>query len=290
MKQAIFLFNKESGRCKITGHIDTICQVFKHNGYDLTPTPIDFTNNPFEHNKDIELIVVAGGDGTVNYVVNSMKDCDLNIPIGVIPAGTANDFAHALGMSNDIIKAASQIATGSERAVDCGCVNGKYFINILSFGVFTTTSQRTPDKLKHKIGKLAYILEGAKEFFNIHHIPLTITADGEEHNLDSFMVMILNGVTAGGFNLARGASIDDGLFDCVILEKRSIAHSTIAMGSYILGGTPKIVKVIKAKNISISATINEPTDVDGQKGSDFPLNIECLAGALRIIAPTIINE
>ncbi len=290
MKQAIFLYNKESGKCKITGHIDTICQIFQHNGYDLTPTPIDFTNNPFQNNNNIELVVIAGGDGTVNYVVNSMKSCNLNIPIGVIPAGTANDFAHALGMSNDIIKAATQITTGSERVVDCGRVNGQYFINILSFGVFTTTSQRTPDKLKHKIGKLAYILEGAKEFFNLHHIPLTITTDGEVHKLDSFMVMILNGVTAGGFKLARDASIDDGLFDCVILEKRNVALSTIAMSSYILGGNPKIVKVIKAKKISISATINEPTDVDGQKGSDFPLHIECLAGALRIIAPRIIND
>jgi len=289
MKQAILLYNKKSGKCKIIKHINKICLIFKDNGYNLTPTPIDFTNNPFQNNKDIELIVVAGGDGTVNYIVNSMKSCCIDIPIGVIPAGTANDFANALGMSMNIIKASRQIATGYVRRVDYGSVNGKYFINILSFGVFTTTSQRTPDKLKHRIGKLAYILEGAKEFLNIHHIPLKIIADGEEHNLNSLMVLILNGVTAGGFSLARDASIDDGLFDCVILEKRNLAHSTIAMSRYILGGKPKIVKVIRAKNIIISTTINEPTDVDGQKGSDFPLNIRCIAGGLRIIAPKNIN-
>ena len=155
MKSAVFLYNTQSGKCKIGHCTDSICTVFRAYGYEITPQPIDFEANPFDGNEQISLMVVAGGDGTVNYVVNSMKSKGLDIPLGVIPAGTANDFAGALGMSHKPLEAARQIASGAIDRVDCGCVNGLYFVNIFSFGIFTTTSQRTPDERKHKIGKLA---------------------------------------------------------------------------------------------------------------------------------------
>ncbi len=160
MKSAVFLYNTQSGKCKIGHCTDSICTVFRAYGYEITPQPIDFEANPFDGNEQISLMVVAGGDGTVNYVVNSMKSKGLDIPLGVIPAGTANDFAGALGMSHKPLEAARQIASGAIDRVDCGCVNGLYFVNIFSFGIFTTTSQRTLDERKHKIGKLAYIIEG----------------------------------------------------------------------------------------------------------------------------------
>ena len=148
MKSAVFLYNTQSGKCKIGHCTDSICTVFRAYGYEITPQPIDFEANPFDGNEQIDLMVVAGGDGTVNYVVNSMKSKGLDIPLGVIPAGTANDFAGALGMSHKPLEAARQIASGAIDRVDCGCVNGLYFVNIFSFGIFTTTSQRTPDERK----------------------------------------------------------------------------------------------------------------------------------------------
>ena len=176
MKSAVFLYNTQSGKCKIGHCTDSICTVFRAYGYEITPQPIDFEANPFDGNEQISLMVVAGGDGTVNYVVNSMKSKGLDIPLGVIPAGTANDYAGALGMSHKPLEAARQIASGAIDRVDCGCVNGLYFVNIFSFGIFTTTSQRTLDERKHKIGKLAYIIEGVKEFRAMHAVPLQPTA------------------------------------------------------------------------------------------------------------------
>ena len=228
-------------------------------------------------------MVVVGGDGTVNYVVNAMKRKGLDIPLGVIPSGTANDFARALGMSREPLEAARQIASGGVERVDVGCVNGLWFVNIFSFGIFTTTSQRTPDKRKHRIGKLAYIIEGVKEFRSMHAVPLEIEADGERFDLRSLMVLIFNGETAGGFHLARRSSIKDGLFDCILLEKKNFFRSTLAMCRYLAGGQPKIVRHLQARTIDIRSTVNEPTDVDGQKGAEFPLHIECIAGGLRIM-------
>ncbi len=283
MKQAVFLYNTRSGKGKIARNIEAICTVFRAYGYEITPQLIDFCANPFDGNETIDLMVVAGGDGTVNYVVNAMKRKGLDIPVGVVPAGTANDFAGALGMSREPLEAARQIASGSVDRVDVGCVNGLWFVNIFSFGIFTTTSQRTPDERKHKIGKLAYIIEGVKEFRSMHAVPLEVEADGERFDLRSLMVLVFNGETAGGFHLARRSSIKDGLFDCILLEKKNFFRSTLAMCRYLAGGSPKIVRHLRARRIDIRSTVNEPTDVDGQKGAEFPLHIECLAGGLQVM-------
>ena len=283
MKTAIFLYNPQSGKGRIAAHVEGICTVFRAYGYDIRPQRVDFAANPFDGNESVSLMVVAGGDGSVNFVLNAMKRKGLDIPVGVIPAGTANDFAGALGMSREPLEAARQIASGSVERVDCGRVNDLYFVNIFSFGIFTTTSQRTPDERKHKIGKLAYIIEGVKEFRTMHAVPLEIEADGERFDLRSLMVLIFNGETAGGFHLARRSSIKDGLFDCILLEKKNFFRSTLAMCRYLAGGSPKIVRHLRARRIDIRSSVNEPTDVDGQKGAEFPLHIECLAGGLRVM-------
>lgn len=282
MKQALFLYNPQSGTGRIERKVTDIVDVFQRNGYRLEPLRIDFTQNPFVGREEIDLVVVAGGDGTVNFILNRMKEKELDIPIGVIPAGTANDFAGAIGMSKDPLKAAEQIATGEIIRVDCGKVNDIYFVNIFSFGLFTTTSQRTPDEQKHRWGKLAYIAEGIKELRRMRKIPLEIRADGEHFSLDTLIALIFNGETAGGFRLARRSSIQDGHFECLLLEKRNFLHACWTMVRYLLGGDPKAIRHLHVRELEIHSTVNELTDVDGQRGAEFPLSVHCLEGALRI--------
>lgn len=285
MKSALLLYNPESGRGRIGKNLDRLVAVFRSYDYRLTPREIDFAHTPFDGGETPELIVVAGGDGTVNYVVNRMKQAGLNLPLGILPAGTANDFAKALGMSHDPLEAARQIILGEETPIDCGRVNGLYFVNIFSFGIFTTTSQRTPNERKHRIGKLAYLIEGVKEFRAMHAVPLKVVADGRSFDLNSLMVLVFNGETAGGFHLARHSSVRDGLFDVVMVEKRNLITSTLAMGHFLLGGNPRVVHRLRVQSLEIESTLNEPTDVDGQPGAEFPLHIECLPGELRIRCP-----
>lgn len=285
MKKAVLLYNRQAGKGRAETRAEAVCGVFRDCGYEIKAQPVDFAVNPFDGNETIDLMVVAGGDGTVNYVLNSMKRKGLDIVVGVIPSGTANDFAGALGMSKDPLEAALQIARGGVERVDCGRVNGLYYINIFSFGIFTTTSQRTPDERKHKLGKLAYLLEGVKELRAMHSVPLRITADGETFEFDALMALIFNGETAGGFRLAPQSSIRDGLFDCILLERKNFFRSVFAMVRYLLGGRPRIVRHLQASVIDMTSTVDEPTDVDGQQGARFPLRIECLAGGLRVAAP-----
>jgi len=285
MKKILFLYNTRAGRGRIAERAEAIRAELARSGAEVTSELIDFGRNPFDGHEDVDTVVVAGGDGTANYVVNRMKERGLALRIGIIPAGTANDFSGALGMSKDPVKAAAQIASGSLRRVDCGRVNGLYYVNIFSFGIFTTTSQRTPDERKHKIGKLAYIIEGLKELRNMHDIPLHVRTENGEFDMNVLMALIFNGETAGGFRLARLSSIQDGLFDCLLLERRNFFVSCWAMIRYLLGGKPRSVRHLRAARMEITSTVDEPTDVDGQKGAEFPLAIECLAGELQVIVP-----
>lgn len=281
-KRVLFIYNPKSGRGSIARRVEAIADLFRSHGYTLIPHPINFDENPFAEERDLSLVVVAGGDGTINFVVNRMKALGLNFPLGVIPSGTANDFARALGMSRNPMKAARQILASEERLIDCGRVNDLYFVNIFSFGIFTTTSQRTPNEQKNRIGKLAYLIEGVKEVTTMHAVPLQVRADGEVFDLNSLMVLVFNGQTAGGFQLTRGASITDGKFDVVMVEKHNLLRSTWALGHYLLGGNTQIVRHMQVSELEIESSVQEPTDVDGQRGAEFPLHIECLKGALRI--------
>ena len=284
MNKILFIYNSRSGRGIIAALATRICETLSRSGATVTAVRIDFAANPFDTHSEMDTVVVAGGDGTVNYVVNCMKARGLDLPVGIIRAGSANDFAHTLGMSADPLRAARQIVKGAVKRVDCGCVNGQYFINVFSFGLFTTTSQHTPDIRKHLLGRFAYLTEGWKELRRMHGIPLHIRTEYEELDIVSLMTLVFNGRTAGGFRLARLSSVRDGLLDCLILEKGTFAASFWAMIRYVLGGNPRLVRQIRASHIEMSSPLNERTDADGQQGASFPLTIDCMAGTLRVIA------
>ena len=285
MQKALFLYNPAAGRGRIARNVEGIIRIFSDNGWELTPETIDFKRNPFDAHPDIQMVVVAGGDGTVNYVVNRMRERGLSLRLGIIPAGTANDFAGIVGMAKEPLEAARQIVTGEVEALDCGVVNGLHFVNIFSFGIFTTTSQRTPDERKHRLGKLAYILEGIKELRRMHAVPLHVRTESEEVDFRALMALVFNGETAGGFRLANTSSGRDGMFDCILLEKRNFFVSCLAMVRYLCGGHPRSVRHLRAATLQITSPVDEPTDVDGQQGARFPLDVRCLPGLLHVVCP-----
>jgi YegS/Rv2252/BmrU family lipid kinase len=295
MKKAILVYNKNAGRGAVERHVAQIVSVFDDAGYEMLPKALCFGENPMEGSEDVDLVVIAGGDGTINYVVNGIMHKALSPRIGVIPAGTANDFAGAIGMSRDFVQAAKQIIAGETELIDCGRVEyinraegdrDRYFVNIFSFGIFTTTSQHTPEQLKHRIGKSAYILAAFKELRNLHGIPLTVTTDGEAFYYPTLMGLVFNGETAGRVPLARMASLKDGVFDCLFLRKRKTAfQSACDMLLYIIGIKTPAVKYLRTSQLTLMSPTSEATDVDGQSGGSFPMRVSCLRGALNIICP-----
>lgn len=293
MRRAVLLYNAAAGKGKIEKNVDRIVEIFREADYDMQPLPIRFGTNPFDWCGKVDLAVIAGGDGTINYVVNAMMRRQLSINIGVIPAGTANDFAGAIGMSNNVLKAARQIAYGEVEPIDCGRVEHMghseeeviYFVNIFSFGIFTTTSQRTPEQLKHKIGKMAYVIAAFKELSNIHGIPLTITSDAEAFYYPTLMGLVFNGETAGRVPIARKSNLRDGVFDCIFLRKRSPFVSAMDMLLYMVGIKTRAVKYLRTSQLTLVTPMSEDTDVDGQRGGCFPMRVNCLHGVLKVVCP-----
>lgn len=282
--RALLLYNTSSGRGLIKGYLPEIERIFAHSKIELTSRKIEFNRNPFEGFEDVDLVVICGGDGTVNFVVNTMKSLGLDPAIGVIPVGTANDFASAIGMDSSVLGAARQIANGKIRRVDCGKANDKYFVNILSFGVLTTTSQHTSTIAKHLIGKLAYLRNGVVDLINLHHIPLTLRYNGEEIKVDAAMFMAFNGNSAGQFKLAPKSNIEDGKLDILILDYNNTMRTCWNMMSYLINHKSGAVHHLRCERIELDCDINEHTDIDGQPGPQMPLSIECVAGALKIKA------
>ena len=280
--KGLLLYNTKAGKGRTVSNVAAIVEVFRREGIAIEPKEIAFGQNPFDGHEDVDLAVVAGGDGTINYVVNCMFDRGVNPTLGIIPDGTANDFANAIGMKKGVIDDARQIAQGRERMVDCGEVNGLRFVNVFSFGVLTTTSQQTPDKAKHRFGKLAYLWVGAKDLARMHPIELTVTTDSERFECNASMLLVFNGRSAGRFRLAPKAEVDDGMFDVVLLEHRNVVVSCWKMLRYLVGGVPKGVRVFRSNNLSIDSKQSELTDVDGQRGPLLPVELRCLSQRLCV--------
>lgn len=282
--KALLLYNTTSGKGRINNRVSEITALFSKAGYDVTPQKVVFSKNPFDGYEHIDLVVICGGDGTINFVINALKEKNLDPEIGIIPVGTANDFAYALGIKSDITGAAQQIINGKVRRVDCGKVNDKYFVNVLSFGVLTTTSQQTSDKEKHIIGRLAYLRTGFVDLLNMHSIPLSIKCNGEEHKFEAVMFLAFNGNSAGQFKLAPKASVDDGKFDILILDYDNKAKTFWNMVSYLINHASRAVHHFRTDKVELNCHTDERTDIDGQPGPKMPLSIECIAGALKIRA------
>lgn len=279
----LFLYNQHSGRSPYRIVVEKVVDEFEKNGAKIISKNIDFTGDLFGEVPDVDLVVVAGGDGSVGYVVDAMQRRGINLPLGIIPAGTANDFATALGIPHNPRKAVRHILQSPIRKLDCGRVNGRYFVNIFSFGLFTTTSQRTFDSHKRLFGRLAYIVEGVRELCHIRSLPLRIEADGNVIDAEVIMALVLNGRTAGRIALARDAEFDDGLLDGIFVTRRKALSLLCDLLKFLCGGRPSSVVHIRSRSFSItSSQLDIITDVDGQGGPRFPIDVECLHQVVKI--------
>ena len=283
MSNILLLYNRQSGRQQSEHTIDAVSAVFEQAGEVVCIRSINFESNPFEDIEEIDYVVVAGGDGAVGYVVDKMLHHGIHLPLGIIPAGTANDFATMLGIPHSPREAARHILRSATRTIDCGWVNGRHFINIFSFGLFTTTSQHTSGVHKRRFGRIAYMIEGLRELHSFRALPLTINVDGADVDVEVATALIFNGRTAGRLPLAREAKVDDGMLDFLFLLRRPLPLLLFDALRYLCGGTPSSVKHLRGREFRISSPItNIATDTDGEPGPSFPLHIKCIPGCVII--------
>ena len=285
------IYNPFSGEAVVTKNLDTIIGKYQAKGYTIVPFRISTEQSLEDAFLDIDSsyhhILGAGGDGTINQIINIMKKKNLDIPLAILPVGTANDFAKYIGMPADIGSACDKILAGKIQEIDLGKANDKYFINVFSFGLFTDVSHKTPTHLKNTIGKLAYYLNGIKELPSFKKLDIKVTSDEFFYEGNALIFFTFNGRTAGNINISYKSEINDGLLDVIIVKGENIRSTLSSLLAFL-----KLEHLEKPKDI-IHFTTSDFTveysdsslesDIDGEVGPTSPIHISCIENGLKMI-------
>lgn len=287
MKKLKLIYNPNAGDRSFKNKLDECIHVLQHGGFEvhifrsLKKGDIDAHISSMEK-EEYDTVVVSGGDGTINIVINALMKNNITAKLGILPAGTANDFANYLGIPKNPKEACSYIAKGDTISSDIGEVNGRYFINVCGAGLLTNISQNIDENLKNSLGKLAYYLKGLEQVQNFVPIPVKITNSKEVMEENVYLLLVLNGAGAGSFEkLAPNASINDGVFDFIAFKSISMPELAkiflkVLKGDYL--HDPNVIYFqdsfikIEPNGEGLEKALFE-TDIDGELGPDMPLTI-----------------
>lgn len=293
MKRARLIYNPTSGRELVKKNIAYILDRLENAGYEAsayaTKREGDATVGARRAvERKFDLVIAAGGDGTINEVINGLAEQDYRPRLGILPMGTTNDFARAINMPRDIIKACDVLCEGIEMPIDVGKVNDRYFINIAGGGKLTELTYDVPSKLKTMLGQMAYYIKGIEMLPSLRPTHVKIEYDGRTFKGDIMLFLVSNTNSVGGFEkIAPEASVNDGMFDLLILKKTNLAEF-IRLASLALRGEhmkdPKVIYA-QASRIRIKTKEKMQLNLDGEYGGDLPGEIVNLYQHLYLIVP-----
>lgn len=293
MKRARVIYNPTSGREIFRKHLPDVLHKLELAGYETSCHATTGAGDATAAAKvaverRYDLVVAAGGDGTINEVVNGLAEQDYRPKLGILPAGTTNDFARAVSIPRDIDAATDIITKGETIPIDIGRMNDKYFVNIGGGGRITELTYEVPSKLKTMLGQLAYYLKGIEMLPSFKATELRIEYDGKlfEGEAMLFLVGLTNSV--GGFEkLAPNSSINDGLFSLLILKKTNLADF-VRIASLALRGEhihdPNVIYT-QANRIKVQSDEKVQLNLDGEYGGLLPAEFVNLYRHLEVFVP-----
>lgn len=281
--RARVIYNPSSGREQLKKSMIDILHILEQAGYETstfatTPEPQSAAKEAKRAALEgFDLIVAAGGDGTVNDVINGIAGLDHRPKVGIIPAGTTNDYARALKIPRTgFLKAAEVIAAGHAIPMDIGQANDTYFVNIAAGGYLTDLTYEVPSKLKTAFGYLAYLAKGAEKIPQIKPIPMHIEYEGGVYEGVASMFFIAMTNSTGGFEmLDPNIVLGDGKFSLFVIKTANILEILQIIRSLIMGGKhidhPQVLYAqtpfVKVHSMD-SQTIQ--INLDGEYGGDCP--------------------
>ena len=225
MQNLLLIINPCAGQKKAKKLLVEIIDILNRAGFEvityITSGPGDAENACIRYADQVSRIVCCGGDGTFNETVSGVLKSGKNIPIGYIPAGSTNDFASSLHLSNDILQATRDIVDGQPKHLDIGSFGNRYFSYVASFGAFTRTSYTTPQSLKNALGHTAYVLNGIQELSQIRSHPLRFTlSDGSIIEGRFLFGAISNSTSLGGVLTLTPDQVDmaDGKLELLLIR------------------------------------------------------------------------
>jgi diacylglycerol kinase (ATP) len=237
-----------------------------------------------------DVLFVAGGDGTVNEVMNGLAAARVldRVAIGILPFGTGNDFATALGIPSDIDAALEVLVRAEERRTDLGEVNGRVFINTSGGGFIAEVSEAVTPQLKTIAGRLAYLIGGAQALIEFEPVRARIRMEPghRERELGVHAFAICNSRLIGGGRLiAPDAVVDDGRLDVCLIEAMGMLEFAalarkVADGEHV--GDPRVIyEQVESARIELDRTIKVNTD--GEVFEDRLCNYRVLPKAARFL-------
>jgi lipid kinase YegS len=236
----------------------------------------------------IDCIVAGGGDGTINEVFAAAYAAGLpaQCSLGILPLGTANDFAHAIGVPQDLTVALRLAATTASQWIDIGLLDDRPFINLVSGGFGSRVTVETDPELKKRLGGLAYVLTGISRFAELSANSGRFRAEGFSWEGRFVAVAIGNGRQAGGgVPLCPDALIDDGLLDLMILPELDRTERLDAFARLLRSGAASIrTTLVTARSAWIEYESEDALNVnpDGEPMLSKRFRVECRKRALPV--------
>jgi len=239
------------------------------------------------YRKQIDRVIIGGGDGSMNMALPGLMQHDL--PLGVLPMGTANDLARTLGIPEDFHKACEIIATGEPRSVDIGEVNGFYFFNVAHVGLAVEVARRSEGQMKERLGAFAYPYAAWVAFKTRKTFSVTLHSGDESRSLRAVQVSVGNGrFYGGGIPIAEDATIDDGRLDLYAIPSGP-GRRIMAMIPALRSGRSKDsqdIVTMQGETMEIHTRRPKTVSVDGEEMTKTPAKFRVLRGALKVFAPS----
>ena len=293
MEKCLFVYNPNSGKGKIAKKENYIVSRLKEK-YDVEIARSQYAGNMGDiirqRGEEFDLIVVGGGDGSFNEIVDAVMSLEKRVKIGYIPSGTVNDIAHSLYIPRKIKKAVDNILSGQTFSHDVMKINDKFGIYVCCSGIFTDTSYSTDQSKKKKMGKLAYAFYGIKKIFSTPAINLNlIYKDGKIEGKFAIM-LIINSRYVSSFALNKHTNLNDGLVDVVLVESQKDIVNLKAVWrvfKLFLFGVKKRkgTYYLPLDKFSLKTTQETNINVDGEKIGRGSFEFQVIKGGVDIIVP-----
>lgn len=289
-EKVLLFYNPYSGNGMFKNNLDNIIERFQNSGFQVVPVRAARGGSIEQALAEMDQsmyrqIIVAGGDGTINICVNAMIQNNIDLPVAIFPTGTANDFASYFSIPKDI-NSMVDVAMGDHyTSVDVGKCNDRYFINVAALGNLVDVSQKTDPNLKNTLGVLAYYLKGASEVVNLKALPVKLTTPEKVYEEEMFFMVVMNGVSAGGFKkLSPSSDIQDGKLNVILFRKMPVIDFIPLFFGVLAGNceTNKNVLTFETDRLTIESPVEISTDVDGEHGEKLPLEFSVLERKLKV--------
>jgi diacylglycerol kinase (ATP) len=287
-KRALLLINRHArkGKENFAPAVDLLHQL----DFELITAPIkastDLADLIRKYRSHIDLVIVGGGDGTLNAVVDTLVETRL--PLGILPLGTANDLARTLNLPTSIPAACQVIAGGNLKAIDLGWVNGKYFFNVASIGLSVRITQKLNKGLKRRLGILAYAWTAAQVLSQTRPFSAEIRIEEQVMRVKTIQIAIGNGrYYGGGIPVAKDASIDDQRLDLYSLETQHWWQIFPLLWTLPRGeqGLLESVRTFDGHEIEIFTRRPHSINTDGEITATTPALFKVIPRALEVYIP-----